>query len=503
MALLEQVFKRQGVPTYTYVKPNKYAEILISVRTAGRSIVIEGPSGIGKSTIIEKIIEELSIKSEVKIYSARKKGDLENINDILDHEVVGVVIIDDFHRLSDLVKSKISSKMKVMADEGREDSKLIAIGINQAGQRLIDFSDDLSLRIDVFKLEANDEEKIIDLFEAGEKQLNIKIANKQNLARRAQGSFQIAQVLGYAICVKNEIDKTVEGAAPISVLTSVDVVVEKVMEDLSRQFMIPCLTFARGSKLRPEGRAPYLHILKWLADATDWSLHISEELRARPEHRGSVGQVVDKGFLADLFKDPQKESILAPHFHYDERTTILSAEDPKLIFFLKNLVWRVFTKRAGFSTDFFDRKFDFALSFAGAQRNIAKKIFDILTNDHEIAVFYDEDEQHRIIANEIEDYLVPIYKSEALFVVPILSPEYPTRIWTKIESDAFRDRFGENSIICIRLSSVADGYFSEYAKYGGLGFDLAADADSEARRICDVLVKRMADERIASAQGRA
>jgi hypothetical protein len=44
------------------------------------------------------------------------------------------------------------------------------------------------------------------------------------------------------------------------------------MVDLARQFKEAALTFARGSKLRREGRAPYLHILRWLADSDEWSL---------------------------------------------------------------------------------------------------------------------------------------------------------------------------------------------------------------------------------------
>ena len=52
----------------------------------------------------------------------------------------------------------------------------------------------------------------------------------------------------------------------------------------------------------------------------------------------------------------------------------------------------------------------------------------------DVARSYDNDEQHRIIAEDVEDYLVPIYKTEAMFVLPILSPTYPTRIWAKIES---------------------------------------------------------------------
>ncbi len=50
MALLEEVFRLSGVPTITFVEPVGYSGIKVSIRTKGRCIVLEGPSGIGKTT---------------------------------------------------------------------------------------------------------------------------------------------------------------------------------------------------------------------------------------------------------------------------------------------------------------------------------------------------------------------------------------------------------------------------------------------------------------------
>ena len=53
---LEDVYKKSGIPTYTFVKPSEYNKILVALRTKGRGIIIEGPSGIGKTTSIQKVI---------------------------------------------------------------------------------------------------------------------------------------------------------------------------------------------------------------------------------------------------------------------------------------------------------------------------------------------------------------------------------------------------------------------------------------------------------------
>jgi len=59
MVLLEEVFKLSGVPTHTFVEPPQYLAVKVAIRTPGRSVVLEGPSGIGKTSTVTRIIEEL------------------------------------------------------------------------------------------------------------------------------------------------------------------------------------------------------------------------------------------------------------------------------------------------------------------------------------------------------------------------------------------------------------------------------------------------------------
>lgn len=488
MALLEEVFTLSGLPTFTFVHPARFDEMRVSVRTPGRCLVVEGPSGIGKTTSISRIIEDLGLAQRCLTLSARKPSDLEVIPELPSLGDIGLVVVDDFHRLSKDVKASLSDFMKLLADTSDPNSKLVLIGINKAGQQLVKFANDLGLRIDVFRLEANPDEKISDLISRGEAALNIKFSNPMEIVSKAQGSFQIAQLLCHKLCILSDVTETQKLLKTIDL--SIDVVIEDVMVELGRQFKEVSLSFARGSKLRREGRAPYLHILRWLAESDEWSLDISEALKVRPQHRGSVGQVLEKGYLADFINDGS----LSQHFHFEPTTSVLSVDDPKLIFYLKNLVWRAFTRQVGFTVDYFPRKYDFALSFAGPQRLYAERLHEILT-EREVAVFYDHNEQHRIVARNVEQYLTPIYRSEAAYVVPLLSPDYPTRIWTKFESDNFKERFGSGAVIPIRFTTVQEGYFSDEAKYGGLKFDPAADVEAQLQSIADILCKRIIEDR--------
>ena len=132
MPLLEEVFKVSGVPTYTLVKPQRYNEIKVSVRTPGRCLVIEGPSGIGKTTTISTIISELELDAKVTLLTARKPADIAIIQALPDMSDIGLVVVDDFHRLDLETKKRLSDFMKILADTGDENSKLMGTSKNCA-----------------------------------------------------------------------------------------------------------------------------------------------------------------------------------------------------------------------------------------------------------------------------------------------------------------------------------------------------------------------------------
>jgi hypothetical protein len=173
--------------------------------------------------------------------------------------------------------------------------------------------------------------------------------------------------------------------------------------------------------------------------------------------RASVGQITEKGYLQSFLTDnPQLDDVI----HYDPTTRIIAIEDPKFLYFLRNLIWSKFARDVGFITTNFKAKYDLALSFAGADRSLAKMLYDSLTEAEAVA-FYDKNEQHRILAENVEDYLAPIYRSEAEFIIALLGLDYPKRVWTKFESSQFRQRFGEHSVIAIWFSDVPVGMLRE------------------------------------------
>jgi len=142
----------------------------------------------------------------------------------------------------------------------------------------------------------------------------------------------------------------------------------------------------------------------------------------------------------------------------------------------------------------FENRYDFALSFAGEDRAIAEELFRQL-QDAESEVFYDKNEQHRILAVHIEEYLRPIYQSEARFVIALLSQTYPKKIWTKIESDQFKERFKAGDVVPLWFSDAPVGMFDESRRVGGLTIDVSLPINEEVERIVSILLRKLADVR--------
>jgi hypothetical protein len=57
---LVDVFKTVGLPPYTYVKPAHYGEVRADIEQPGKHLLIEGPSGTGKTCVVYKVFEELA-----------------------------------------------------------------------------------------------------------------------------------------------------------------------------------------------------------------------------------------------------------------------------------------------------------------------------------------------------------------------------------------------------------------------------------------------------------
>ncbi|GEM_PF-391909 len=484
---LQHVFKKSGVPTYTFVEPSEFNRVVVALRTPGRGMIVEGPSGIGKTSSILRAIDRVSGMS-CRFLSGRKAADIKEIEAIPDKDGLGLIIIDDFHRLDEKVRQKLGDKIKLLSDEEDESTKLVLIGINRAGQSLIDYAPDLLHRVEMIRFGRTNIERIQELIQRGEVALNCSISASEAIAEEAEGSFAMAQVLCHEACLQADVLE--KGTDVKKVEASLPAVREAVIRDLAPAFYPVARDFATGNKLRREGRAPYLHLLKWLSATSEGDLDTREAIRANPTLKASVSQVIEKEHLSTLLHSNARVSAI---IHFDSVSQLLTVEDPKFLYFIRHLVWSKFARQVGYDSIDFKGKYDFALSFAGEDRNLARSIYESL-QQRELTVFYDENESHRILGNDVEEYLAPIYRSEADYVLPLLSGSYPRKIWTKFESQHFKNRFGDNSVIPIMVDDFCPSLFDIAASVGFASIK-NEQLQEDLIRVVDMLCKKIVEER--------
>ena len=493
MPRLDEVFKKSGLPTHTFVQPSEYARVVVALQSPGRCMIIEGPSGIGKTTCIKRAIEDAEMSSSCLFLSARKLSDIEFIKEIPNMQRIGLVVVDDFHRLPIETKKKLADFVKSLADEEDESSKVILIGINQAGQTLIEYAPDVLHRIEVVRVGRTNIERIVQMIELGQRALNCNFSIADEISGEAEGSFAMAHVLCHEACLQSGLMETHSYVEPKSIDASLPAIREAVIAELTPRFFPVARDFCTGNRLRREGRAPYLNLLRWLSLSPLGVLDTKEVIAANPKLKGSVSQVIEKGHLETLINSSEGIKDL---IHFEPKTSLLTIEDPKFLYFIRNILWSKFAKQVGYFSIDYKSRYDFALSFAGEDRTIVEAISQRLIA-REISVFYDKNEQHRILANDVEDYLAPIYRSDSQFVVAFLSQNYPKKIWTKFESEQFKHRFGDHSVIPIWFTNSAPSLFDETHRVGGMTYNSELSLDQEADKIVEALALKIEEERVS------
>ena len=81
------------------------------------------------------------------------------------------------------------------------------------------------------------------------------------------------------------------------------------------------------------------------------------------------------------------------------------------------------------------RRWDVALSFAGAQRDYVGQVAEAL-KARGVRCFYDADEQVRLWGTHLAEELPRIYARESAAVEVFVSAEYAGRDWTRLERRA-------------------------------------------------------------------
>lgn len=323
---LEDVYVTSGIPNLTFVKPDEFKFIRHALLQKGRGLVIEGPSGIGKTTVTVKVLEDL--EKEFTLLSARLAKDIKKINNISEwHE--GIVVVDDFHRLPEFTQNGLADYLKYLADYGNKNKKLIIVGIPNTGETLIRISFDLANRITIFKLGQAKDEEINELIKKGEAALNIEFKQRTSIVRESFGSLYIAQLLCTYVAIINNIEETQRRKLKIE--SGIFEVTNRIMQDLSPKFDDSVRFFASIGNRRDR---TCIEFLKELAVIEDGVLNIYHLRAKRPELKIGIDNLVSERKIQEFYKEyPECKR----HLLFDERVPAIIIDDPQFKFYLNNI----------------------------------------------------------------------------------------------------------------------------------------------------------------------
>ena len=351
---LYEVFVKSGVPKITFVEREDFELLKLSLAQPGRGVVIEGPSGIGKTTAVEKAVETLlshqrkqGIGEAVQILSARNPEHRDKLETLYKWHT-GTVIIDDFHRLTPRLREALIDYLKYLADAEPLSKKLVIVGIPQTGQTLVDISFDVATRIDVFRMGLVNDELVLHMIEKGEKALNIQFDRKIEIALAAGGSLNIAQFLCFNTCHQERLTETQTKLRVIH--SDTDVAVSSVMADLSRKFGESIRHFAAMGEPRD---STALLLLEELASSENGFLSLPMLKSRKPNLVSGIERFLDEGWIDRLYSE---YPISANHLFFDQGSQSLVIDDPQLAFYLKKLRFSTLSREVGKSASLAQRK---------------------------------------------------------------------------------------------------------------------------------------------------
>ncbi len=403
---LEDIFVTEGVPLYTFVKPPNYNEILLDIRKPGKPVIIEGQSGTGKTTTVKKILEQLSVNIDIKYLSARKSADMESIVKIASETPKGHFVIDDFHRLSTELQEKIANVAKIAAEEGEGTTypKLIIIGINQIGSELIQLVPDIAKRCGIHKISSGTLQTITDLVDNGCSELNITINDYADIFDESKGDYWLTQSLCQAICSINNITETEIEKKTIKF--KLQECREKVVNKLYAAYHSPVKEFCRGRRFR-KSNDPYFKLLRLIGQQDSSIVDLNKLANQSEEIKGSINNIKERRLEILL---ESKES-LNRYFYYNSDSKNFAIEDPALFYYIKHLDWTKLRDDCGFNDSDKSYEFDVAISFAGENRELAKRFAEKI-EIFDVSVFYDELYESNLLGKALTKQFTKIFNDQ-------------------------------------------------------------------------------------------
>lgn len=331
---LGEIFLKRGTPSHTYVEPAQIKPLKAALRTTGKSVLVEGPAGIGKTSLVNRVLEDpdLRLSASTVMLATGAEPDRIALDELVRSGLQPgrFVVVDDFHHLDSERKKRLALLIKVLADRSRVDAKLILIGINPLGDSLLSHLPDAIGCFERIQLTRQPPDKLHELVKKGEDAARLRFLAAADFVERTEGSFALLQWLLLEAAQKEGLYEVPD--EPRVVRASFQDVKDAIMEELRARFGALLSTFA-GYDLSQSAPGACRRLLQELA-ASKAAIVRLEEVRNRD---GGLASTFDWLMGSKLGSLIDANPGLGGLFYYHRDVKVLSIEDPFLHFYLRNL----------------------------------------------------------------------------------------------------------------------------------------------------------------------
>jgi hypothetical protein len=346
---INEIFRIDGPPAFTFVEPPQFAEIRLALRTMGTGLIVEGPSKAGKSTVIRKVMDDLAVPPGDQIWwHGHRMPPLDEFGRLLDHLLGATrdtwLFIEDVHRIANArYRRELGSAMKVLADQSVRHAKITLIGSNPGGHSLLQWMPDLVGRLRVIRVDVTHDRgfntRIAELIGCGEAAANVRFRRRDEFVEAAAGSFFLAQYLCNVAALQARVFEAQASVVKIGI--GPDDVIAVLHDELAVHFRAPILAFAKFDAGLPAPGA-LLSLLWMLARSGDGFAAI-RDARARCPALGPAFDSLPANLARCFLDHPELDGLL----RYDRVTERLVMEDLALRLYLRGLRWDDLARATG------------------------------------------------------------------------------------------------------------------------------------------------------------
>jgi hypothetical protein len=259
---------------------------------------------------------------------------------------------------------------------------------------------------------------------------------------------------------------------------------QRVVQKLEAAFYPAVKEFCRGVRFRTNND-PYLKLLQKIGQQESSIVDLNELANSNADVRGSINNIKEKR-LAILLRD---KPTCARHFYYNIETKNFAIEDPALFYFLKHLDWARLRRECGFKETTRDAEFDFAISFAGENRELAREIASQLTT-LDAHVFFDEHFEANFLGGAWSAHFERIFRHDSRLVICLLDKHYRDKLWPTFERECFLPRVADGDVIPIFLDDTL--FVGIPSDIIGIKFGRSSDLEKERNQVTDEIVFKLA-----------